>query len=112
MSEETEQEQPEQEAEERPSLAPHVEETEDGEAFVVKNPEAQTFDLEHNAPIKDELDEEVEQDQREAARASGEPTSHHLEVEQEDESLEDELQDEVLTEDELSDMAPARELLR
>jgi len=88
---------------------PHIEETELG-ATVVHEPEAQTFDLDHNAPRQTVLDKEVAADQADYEKLNAEPTDHHLEVEHEDEDLEEELQDGVLEEDELIDMAPAKDL--
>ena len=77
--------------------------------MVVRDPEAETFDLEHNAPTPTKQQEEIEQTAQ--AEALGDaPQGHHLEDQFQDEDLDEELQDEFVSEDEFLDMAPAREL--
>lgn len=94
-------------------IEPHVEVNDEGEVYVVRDPEAETFDLDHNAPIKTETGREVDADlaaEQVIKGEAGKPRDHHLEVDLEDESADEELQDEAISEDELIDMAPAREL--
>jgi hypothetical protein len=75
----------------------------EGEATVVKEPEAVTFALEHNAPAPGLADVVVEQ---EVAQAGTPPKEAHLEDQERDESAAERVQDEVVTEDEMLDGAP------
>lgn len=90
--------------------ASHIELTGDGHIVKAKDLEALTFNREHNAPELSALDAETAEHFAEEQSLPSAPAPEHLEVQIEDESVEEELQDGALSEEELIDMAPAAEL--
>ena len=83
----------------------HVELDEEGQPWKVSDPEAATFELDEQAPLVTPMEDEALQAIDEAQSMGARPTSHHTEQQDQDMATDQEVQDDVLAESELIDMA-------
>ena len=83
----------------------HVELDEDGTPWKVSSPEAHTFDLDEQAPLVAPMEQETIEDIDDAQTMGTLPKSHHTEQQDQDMATDQEVQDGVILESDLIDMA-------